>query len=450
MKRMKQAIVTIVGVSLWVSTAQAYEPVTHAGLTDRAARASTLHKRLVERLGLSLGLYEPLTLERGAKADRELQRRLTRLDPEGGYAPDDGRQSALAWLTAGSVVEGVPADRLRHHFFDPSTGAGLDDPGTSSRLGTRMAGVVSGVGTLRGVFTGASFDGTGMPSTAWLLARENDWGLVRFLDERERAASARTPGERENALVRALLAAGAILRVVETAGDPAYVRNDYRVALESEGAPYARFVAAHYGRLGLPAGPENAPAIQRPHLVELLHDPSGGGLADRTHRRFFSPGTLPSSRRYPSPAATPDDKPSGYVAGDAVTHLAAYRRTPGGVEWLLDDTVHRDYAEALLPETARYATAAIDLLFRGRLELADRAGELTATIRELGLGPVEASVYADTASGERKRIFNRKIERAAEGEVVAAVARPAWATRITAVVRGVDANGEPLVVVQQQ
>ena len=447
---MKRTIVWAFGLLLSVSTARAYEPVTHAGLTDRAARASSLHKRLVERLKLSLGLYEPLTLERGAKADRELNQRLARLDPEGGYVPDDGRQSALAWLTAGAVVEGVPADRLRHHFVDPSTGAGLDDPGESSKLRTRMAGVVSGIGTLRGVFTGASFDGTGMASTAWLTSSQNEWGLPRHLDERARAASARTPGERETALVKSLLAAGAILRVVETAGDPAFVRNDYRVALEDGGGAYGRFVAARYGRLGLPETTSGTPTPDRPHLVELLHDPSGGGLADRTHRRFFSPGTLPSSKRSPSPTATADDKPAGYVAGDAVAHLAGYRQSPRGVEWLLDDTVYRDYAEAMLPETTRYASAALDLLFRGRLEIADHQGELTATVHELGLGTVEASVYADTASGERKRIFNRKLDRAADGDVIAAVAKPAWASRITAVVRGIDANGEPIVIVQQQ
>jgi hypothetical protein len=433
-------------VLLLAAPASAYEPVTHAGLTERAALASPLHKLLVERFGQALGLYEPLTL-RGA--DRELGRRLERLDPEGGYAPDDGRQTILGWLTAGSVLEGVPAERTRHHFLDPTTGQGLHDRQRDLAFRTRVADVQSGIGSVRGLFTGSNFDGTGMPAIDWLLGKDNEWGLRRFLDERERAATAAKPWERENALVRALLAAGAILHLVEDMGDPAHVRNDFRVALEADGARYERLVAHKYGRVALPEGAAGEPP-RRSHLVELLHDRSGGGLADRTNRRFFSDGTLPGESSYPQPTAQAGMAPTGYAPGDAVHRLARWDRDErGAIRWSLDERVLTDYAEALLPETARYAQAALEHLFRGRLAVDAGADELTVRASELGLGAGTLSVFADTAAGERRPIDRKTVSGAAEGDTLAIVHRPGWARHATAVFRGVDRAGEPLVLVEE-
>jgi hypothetical protein len=427
------------------STARAWQPPTHAGLTERAALASPLHKLLIDRMGLAQGLYEPLALHRGSGADRDLLRRAGQLDPEGGYAADDGRQTALGWLVAGSVLEGVPADRNRHHFFDPRDGRGLHDLDHGQPLRTRFADVSSGIGTFRGIFTGANFDGSGLPATEWLTGKANEWGVQRFLDERERAATARLPTEREDALVRSLLAAGAILHVVEDLGDPAHVRNDYRVALEGEGARLERLVASRWGRVGLPDGDDKLTLPRRGHLVELLHDASGGGLADRTQRRFFSDGTLPDTRRYPLPAAWPTDAPSGYVAGDAVAHLARWDRVPNGVVWSLDDKCLSDYAEAIVPEVARYTQAALELLFRGRLDL--RAGEdgITVRVHDIALGAGTVSLYGDSSSGERHLITKSAVSGAADEETL--LTAHADAPTLTAVFRGVDAAGEPIVLV---
>jgi len=426
------------------STALAWEPPTHAGLTERAALTSPLHKLLVERLGLPLGLYEPLTLHRGSGADRELLRRAAQLDPEGGYAVDDGRQTALGWLTAGSVLEGVPAARNRNHFFDPRDGRGLHDLENGLRLRTRMADVGSGIGSVRGIFTGSNFDGSGMPAPEWLTGRDNEWGLTRFLDERERAASARLPTEREDALVRALLAAGAVLHVVEDLGDPAHVRNDYRVALEGDGARLEHLAAARFGRVGLPDGDEKIAPPRRAHLTELLRD-----LADRTQRRFFSDGTLPDARRYALPAAQPGPDATGYLRGESIAHLARWERSRTGVHWLLDERCLADYADALLPDTARSAQAALELLFRGRLEVRSDGDELTVRVRDLALGAGAASLYVDNAAGERQPLDRRSVGAAADGDVLVAAHRPAFARRATALFSGVDAAGEPVVIVEE-
>src|SRR3954447_12235914 len=98
-----------VAALLAAAPAHAYDPATtHAGLTERAAFASVLHKVLSRRLGRPLGLFEPITLRATDLPDgeaRALRIRLAALDPAGGYRPtDDGAASALAWVVAGTVI----------------------------------------------------------------------------------------------------------------------------------------------------------------------------------------------------------------------------------------------------------------------------------------------------------------------------------------------------------
>ena len=428
--------------------AHAYHASTHAGLTERAAFASSLHKRLMAHFDRALGLYESLALDGSARdpARRELLRRVAQLDPESGYAPDRGRLSALGWLVAGAAIEGVPAARTRNHFFDPTRNRGLDQV-DGEALRTRLGAAASGVGSVRGVFTGTAFDGSGMASTAWLRSPDNEWGLARFHAELERSVAAPTPAERDGALARALVAAGSILHLVEDAGDPTFVRDDYRVALEADAGPYERFVHVEYGRLGVP-DLGGAPVV-KPRLDALFHDGDGSGLADRTQSRFFTPGTLPDSGRYTRPQTAPGAGRSGYAAG-AVPHLVRWMNTPNGVVWALDERCFADYARALLPETARYAAGALELLFRGSLAVANTNGVTTVSVHDVPLGAGTVSVYADVGEGPRRLVRTRQIGGAADGDPLVSVTLPAAAHHVGAVFRGVDAAGQPLVVVQEQ
>jgi hypothetical protein len=427
----------------FASSARGYEPQTHAGIAEKAAVASGLHQILVDKLGRSLGLFEPLRIVRKSEERGELERRLAQLDPEGGFAPEDGKQSALGWLMAGAVLEGIPAERQRHHFYDPTRELGLAE-GEGLAFRTRVTDVATGIGSFRGIFTGKTFDGTGRPTPAWVLGprddNENAWGLARFLDERERAASAKTIAERDDALARALLTAGAIVGALSEMGHPAHVRNDYRVALERGGDAYGRFVARRYGRSGVPVPRDEK--LSPGHLGDLFRE-----LARETARRFFSPGTLPSSGRYASPRVSA--AAAGGHASGAVKHLVAYRKSGATTTWWLDDACHHDYAESLLPEIGRHATAALALLFRGRIELDGDGGRLSGRLHDVTTATGTFRLYADDAKGERKLLLEKKLTRIEDEGALGHVERPEWARRAAAVFRGSDSRGEPIVVVSE-
>ena len=118
-------------------------------------------------------------------------------------------------------------------------------------------------------------------------------GIPVFFDNWERAVSLAEPRARESALVRSLLALGGVLAVLEDAGQPAFVRNDFRGAFlqRDEGSAYEQFVAEHYGRTGLPAA---AALVSRPDIASFFASADGKGLANRTQRSFFSEGTIPA------------------------------------------------------------------------------------------------------------------------------------------------------------
>jgi hypothetical protein len=262
---------------------------------------------------------------------------------------------------------------------------------------------------VRGFFTGTNFDGSGRSMLDWITAArgENAWGLERFYEERAFVALAPRPVEREAALARALVAAGAIMHLVEDAADPAHVRNDYRVALDEGERAYERFVAARYGRFSVP---EPVPPPSRPaHLLDIIHDARSEGLADRTQRRFFSPGVL----------------------------------------WSLDDRCYADYAEALLPEAGRAAVAALEFLFRGALELTREGDEVKVTARDVELGEGELVLLGEDQAGLRTVLGSPlKVGRTPDGGELSRIpfrGSPGL-RKIAAIYRGRDAAAEKIVL----
>lgn len=426
---------TIAALVALAGPAHAWDAATtHAGLTERAALASRLGAQLAAN-GRPLALWEPLKLQPADdEAGRTLAARLDRLDAAQGYAPDHGRLPAIEWLVAGAVLEEVPPARARNHFYDPSTGRGLEQGGFFSGLGLRFAAAEDGSGTVRGVFSGASFDGTGRSAIDWLSAADNDLSVARFLDARERATAAATADERDRALAEALLAAGGIAAVVEDAADPPYVRSDFRVALGQLGGRLDRLAARRYGRLAVPAPSGGAEPIA--HLIDAVKR-----VAWRTRGRFFSEGSLPGAGAT-TPAVSAGDGAIGWASGEGVAHLARWERgSDGTVAWSLDERCLADYAERLLPEAARGGLTAIDFLFRGGLALED--GQVKNGPLALGRGTL--ILLADDEHGRRRELTRHEVSLAEAGARIAEL--PATPEAHLAVLfRGVDLAGEPIII----
>jgi hypothetical protein len=459
--------------------ARAYDPATtHAGLTERAVMASSLHRVLSRRLGRPLGLLEPLqihsrTFEPGAR--RALWARFEALDPAGGYRPGaDGVAGALAWVVAGSVLAQTPPERGRNHFLDPRRRAGLDDAPGLSGVAHQLQLTLDDGTTVRDLATGRTFDLTGQSSLEWIASPRNDQGLPVLLENLDRTVSAAEPAERESALVRALMALGGIMSALEDAGEPAHVRNDFRAAFLHRQGPsswdrsstFERFVAARYGRLGVPA--PRAP-VRRPTLESYFTASDGQGLADRTQRRFFSEGTLPEDVPLDPATSTRDvvlaareslAYPEPGVAGLELKEMATphymivdgrralgYVREPRHVRFFLDGAVYADAAKTLLPEVAGYTAGLLDHLLRAGLALTTAGRQVTINLEGVS-APRDATLhlYVEDDGGRRRELPGPiAVETLVSGHPLEITA-PAGARRVGAVMRGQDAGG-PFVAV---
>jgi hypothetical protein len=470
-KLTRVTVLAVLAVAARVPAAHAYDPATtHAGLTERAALASELHRVLARALSRPLGLFEPVTLsfdQLPSDQAQSLEGRLATLDPSSGCTPGpDGVAPALAWVIAGSVIAKTPAERGQDFFYDPSRGAGLSDAGGLASLGNTLGLLLDGGGGVRAFFTGSQFNLTGRPSTEWLRAPENDVGLEAFHAGLEAAITGAQPQARASALARALLALGGVLTVLEDAGEPAHVRNDFRRAYLAtrgpspfdRGSPFEHFVAETYGRMGLPTA---VTPKQRPTAMAFITAADGQGLADRTQRRFFSDGSLPEDAvvdrgttaaevmvdaRGSLPYAYPrlprlELKAMGrrhYAYTPDKRRLLAYVRVPGRVRFYLDGAVYADTARVLLPEIAGYGAGLINHLFRAEIRI-DATGGLALVSVVGARGNVrkgEIRVFAEDANGVRTALTTVQ-----PGSAGVRVNVPAGAKKLAGVLSGEDDAG---------
>jgi hypothetical protein len=446
---MKRAALVLV-LALLPRPAGAWEPeTTHAGLAEQAALASRLHRRLVT-LGFTGGLFEQLIIP---PADAPaLAAALHLLSPTHGAVPDArGRQSALAWLTAGAQLADLPASQAANHFFDPATGAGWIRPDRS--LTDRLAGP----------WSLADLPAKGVPAPDWLTDKTNPFSVEQFANQYAKAVSAATPGERSRYMAAALIAAGALLHTVGDLGAPSRVRGDAAAHFEplgagsdDRGSRLERIAALAFGRLGVPAPSRT---ITRSHLRDFVTSADGGGLADVIARSYFSPGTLPEPTRVGADVHPVMRRPQPALPA-RLNLMAAERedstlRSPSGVclaryhidhdllGFSLDDDCLLEQLAQILPEVAAFEAGVLDFLLRGELTITIAAGQIAVAGKGLGAGTVELLVEDDR--GVRTQLAAAPA--AAGAEPLAHVAAPTAGARVVAVFRGVDAAGELVVAV---
>lgn len=430
-----------------VTTASAWEAqTTQQGLAEQAALASKLHKRLGS-LGFSGGLFEALTIP---PADAPaLMQALKLLSPTHGAVPDGrGRQSALAWISAGAALADVPAAHGANHFYDPHTKSGWKRPdlGISARV----------TDAVRRAMGRAELPEKGVPAPDWITAKDNPFGLSEFLHQYEKAVSAATPGERSRYMAAALISAGAMMHVLGDLGAPSRVRADYEAHLDQLGggaddlgSRFEHIAALSYGRLGVPA-PDHV--VTRDKLRDFYT-----GLAEVTADHWFSENTLPGSSRsdarpalmWPKPAlptrlnlmaASRDDGTT--LRDPAGACLARYKVEHNVLSFSTDDDCALDELAQILPNVAAWETGLLDYLLRGEL-IISLGPTITVAGKNLGAGEVQILVEDDR--GVRTPLG--KAATPGGRELLGAVAMPASGVRILAVFHGTDAKGEPLVAV---
>lgn len=465
------AVAALAALSLRPEPAPAWEAATtHAGITEQAALSSVLHERLEKQLGLELGIYQPLVIPpEDAAALYEL---LRLLNPTHGYVPDArGKLLALGWLSAGSVIADTPDSHAANHFFDPLTGEGLSDQ-TIRGMGTKLRR------TFLERISGEGVESSGMAATEWINDAANPMSVAGFLSQYGKAMRASTPAERERHVAGALLAAGALLHVLQDMGVPSHVRNDLAAHVDEVGndaldlgSRFERVAALAYGRLGVP-GPDGIYSADS--IANFFTAPDGSGLADTTSVHWFSAYTLPrsfefnagmktdalqrelaDSLRRPHPAPLPQLDLIGARRSEAGatlvdgqgTCLARYMIEDGRMSWNTDDECRLEQIAQILPQVAGYSTGLLDYLFRGELEVAVKDGQLAITGRGESYGAGTLEVLWDDSRGVRTAIGDaQSVAGGDEGSVLGTAALPPKGARKVAVVfTGVDKSGQPLV-----
>lgn len=439
---------------------------THAGLTEQAALASSLHTRLIREHARPQGLYQQLVIP--PQDAPELFAVLRRLNPIHGYVPDQrGRQTAMAWLVAGSVIADSTDELAAQHFFDPRTGNGLNKSG--------LAGLTKRIRMrLTAALGGDRLPPNGGPAPDWIVAKDNPFNLAGFHSQYVKSITSRTPGERDRHLAGALVAAGAMLHVLEDMGSPSHVRGDIRAHFDrlgpeasDTGSRFEYVAALAFGRLGVPA--PAAPVADRP-LRSFFTAEDSSGLADRIHRSWFSAYTLPRPldlgsdpvvsvrknlpgtvrRALPAPGRHLDLASGRQGKGELRTTsgvcLAKYRIDSRRLSWFIDDRCAVEQIAAILPTVGAYATGMLDSLFRGSLAIEGDGSTKVVRVGSVALGAGTLRYFADDARGVRSEIGKADVPSAAAGAVLGQMpAAPSGARALTVLFEGQSADGRPLV-----
>ena len=447
------------------ATADAWEPeTTHPGFTEKAAIDSSLHGALVDKFGLSDGLFS--TLEISPEITPALYKALRQFSPSHGYSPSaKGRMSALGWLMAGSAIADLPGQNAANHFFAPTTKKGLSTQ-TLRGLGTNAE--LKWLETI----SADSLNRKGLSAIDWVQSKDNPFGLLTFREQYVSAVRAELPKDRQRHLASALLAAGSILHVLQDLGSPSHVRNDLAAHLQplgggrnDRGSRHERIAALAYGRLGISGiKSSNIAKIKRDTVRDFFSTEAGNGLADITASAWFSIGTVPSpidiqsnestlnerlrlgaKRKAPGPSAWFDEE-ANMVTDDEGRCLANAIAVDGKFEFYIDDNCYLEQLRWQIPVIIGFNTGLLEMLFNPGLNL-KMDGALLAvrgTGAEFGDGLV--TIFWDDKEGKRTPVFRAPTSRENTRLLYRDLKSiPQEAVRVSALFEGTNHRGDSLV-----
>ncbi len=361
--------------------AHAWEPTTHAGLTEQAALQAGLDTILRKQFDLKMGQQTLLYATELGSIAKSLQN----ADPMEGYTPNkDGSLSALQWLVAGAAL----ADQFypQNHFFVPRFLVAQGGKGLSARTLSKM----TAVDRMRIRLAPGKQPAKGKPALQWLVDKDNPHSLEKFQTHLRRAAQSEKPQQQRNAsLAQALFSAGAILHILQDMGSPSHVRGDLAAHFGQIGndprdlaSRYEHLAAITYGRLGLPSSNQSAAAHQT--LADFFSNSSQTGLGDVTAKNYFSEYTVPRPQRPHKEIIEKLEAKLQASLGFAVvidlqaarTRSGATLRNPQGVcvagykiihrklVWFVDDSCALSQLKAILPNVVNHSAGLLSWLFR--------------------------------------------------------------------------------------
>ena len=464
MNRRRAAFAFLIALAIVPSGAVAWEAeTTHPGFTEKAALESSLHSVLVERFGLADGLLAVLRID--PKEAPELFVVLRRLNPSHGYAPSkDGSMTALSWLLAGSAIADTPLQNAANHFFDPSTGEGLDGDFAGGLLDDARVALLERTSK-------AAFLKEGKSAMEWVASSQNPLGLPAFRKQYSSAVSATNLKDRQRHLASALLTLGAVAHVLQDLGSPSHVQNDIAAHFErlgagdkDRGSRYERVAALAYGRLGIVGHiQQTIPTINRKTVRDYFSSEDGQGLADITAKSWFSAKTLPrdiavrskfssinerlrnaSQRQYPGRASWFDEDAS-MVTDDEGRCLANAAKIGSKYSFYISNTCYLEQLRWQVPMVIGYSTGLLETLFGPGLNLKMENGGLAIRGAGAEFGDGTVTVFWDDKAGNRKAIFRANTSIENTRLLYRALTQvPSAAVRVSALYEGKDHAGGTL------
>ncbi|MBL8943128.1 MAG: hypothetical protein JNK45_08285 [Myxococcales bacterium] len=499
----------VLGIS---TTAHAWDPSrTHVGLTERAVETSDVHRRWMEGTADQLGWFTPLRVDPNA-IDPETRRLLTVAMRFGhadvgaaaaggpGACPpqpaptetlqrcvdgDRWETSALGWLRVGIALEAADRTRLLHHFVD------AEDPGAATWRATgrhratwrrveRRAGGGLATRLGRGGFSGAATSALG-----WMTSAKDPFGPAALFAHQRAASLAATPADRDRHLALALVAAGALLHVVQDLSVPANARGDLlgmMVPLSSSrgdrGSPLAEYARLTFGR-AMPtpvalSGRTEELAPPKSVREVLLGDGTREGLVTLAATHFLSDGRLPAPRvldRTLDPAAAaaawlgddaagldpserdgavlqPWPAEAGYLRSKTGRALAAWSADDTGlVRAYLDRRVLREHALVLLPAAVQASVDTLELLWP---QWPTTRHDAAANLVEIDPDPalVDRELLVVVEDSERRRTVARRVALLAGASRVRDVSPAALpeGAHVVLVLTGTRPDGQRVVI----
>src|SRR3990167_9026082 len=400
---------------------------THPRITNKAIENTNLDNYLIQNLGLKDGLKSKL--------------------------PSGGKDSIVDWLKKGSTEEDSPLCRASNHFHNPLKAwdqSGVSDQpslisGWCSLTGysTKYSNVTWATGYLAPAPNGSKISISG---------QEMSWDNAR--DYYYKALTSQSSADRETNFAKTFQSLGQVVHLIEDMAVPAHTRNDFSAHLYFQEVAF-RNPTTWFGNSFEWYVKQNPSLVTGSETVQInftnagitrfwdtdVYDGSSRltdtslGLAEYTNANFFSDYTIFAESKdsqdvhyFPIPAesdtnaylieqeAEDGNKDTVYYVklNSEDYKLAAYsyfHRWKNllpywGWAYCLDDEVHKDYAQKLLPHAVGYSAGLLNYFFRGELEVVQNSNSNSITITNNSSEDMDGTftLYYDAADGTRKPV----------------------------------------------